>query len=445
MSSNSRTAWTEGMFLGPQHFQQHDRFLLNQLAGLGKGLSGHPFGLLNLEIDEGALREGKVALNKVAGIFSNGTPFNLPADEPLPDPLEIDQATRNTVVSLAIPIASTHDKDIAEHKEKGNFSQYILDNSLVADRHSPDSDNEESVFTAKLWTRLVLENDDQSAYHTIPIARVVERREDNTLILDKEFYSCAMSLAATPPLVSACQEISGLVQQRASELAKRLGTPNASDSTQLTQFFLLQILNRSAPLLKHIVQSASMHPERCYEELVQLAGEMETITTNERLAVETEAYIHRDQFQSFSPVIQSLRKSLNWIPDSKTESYPVNHVKAGIYTSTIAELHLFDSARFILAAKARVTPDELSRKLPQQSTISSKQKLKELVQAQSPGVEIKPLMTVPSSIPSYESYVYFELKQDSPLWRDIASTGDIALHIAGTPSGLEMQMWTIQK
>ena len=433
------------MFLGPQHFQQHDRFLLNTIAGINRANGAFSFGLLQCEIDHNSLAEGKFSLASVRGVFPDGTPFSLPDDDELPDPVEIGTDVHNQIVSLAIPYDVHSDKDIAEEKMNGSFSRYVLKDQMIADRHSPDSSTEETVFTGNLWTRLILEDSDQSAYHTIPIARVVERRDDDSVILDKKFFPCACSLSASPQLIELCREIHGMLHQRASELAGRLGSASASDTSQLNQFLLLLQINRFKPLLQHISQAENDHPEQVYRELLQLAGELSTITTSARTCPEFPEYLHRDQYTSFAPVVDSLRQSLNWIPDSTTESIPVQHVKAGIYTASVHDKHLFETARFILAVKARVTPEELQRRFPRQTTISSKTKLRELVEAQARGIELSALVTVPNSIPMYESNVYFELRQGDQLWKEIAVSGDIAMHIAGTYADLSMQLWAIQK
>jgi type VI secretion system protein ImpJ len=433
------------MFLGPHHFQQHDRFLLNQLNGVANAHGSYGFGLLTLDIDQSALAEGKIALNQASGLFPDHTPFSLPEDAPLPAPLEIEADTKSQVISLAIPFENVSEKEIAEHKAHDNFSRYLLSDQSVRDQHSLDSDSEEDIFTAELWTRLIEENQNAGSYYTVPIARVIEKRDDQSIVLDKNFYPCAMSLRASSALTALCKELHGMLLQRTSELAGRLGTPNASDTSQLIQFLLLQITNRYKPLLEHIAHAENDHPEHFYRELVQLAGELCTITSASRVAPEFPPYLHRDQFQSFTPVADSIRQSLNWIPDSVTESINVKHVKAGIYTATVADKHLFDSARFILAVKARVTPDELQKRFPRQTTISSKNQLRALVEAQARGIELAPLITVPNAIPMYENNVYFELRPEEQLWREIATSGDIAMHIAGNYPDLAMQLWTIQR
>ncbi|NND91251.1 MAG: type VI secretion system baseplate subunit TssK [Granulosicoccus sp.] len=445
MQKNDRTLWTEGMFLGPQHFQQHDRFLLNTVAQVVQCMGAFAHGLVEYELDAAALNEGRIALSRVSGIFPDGTPFSLPGDGELPLPLVIDSDCRDVIVSLALPFADQQDKDAVETRSAGSFSRYVIRDQQVSDRHSPDSNSEETVFTAGLWSRLTLAGDDHTAFHTIPLARIIEKRDDDRVVLDDRYYPCAMALQASSPLISLTRELNGLVNQRATDLAGRIGTATASDSSQLSQLLLLQILNRSKPLLKHFSEAVTTHPEVIYRELVQLAGELCTITRSGKLAPEFTEYLHRDQYKSFAPLIDTLRESLNWIPDSTTESIPVQHVKAGIYTASIKNTSLFQTSRFILAAKARVTPEELSRRLPRQTTISSKAKLRDLVEAQSQGIALKPVITVPNSIPMYENNVYFEMREDDPLWQEIAVSGDLAMHIAGSYSDLQMQIWAIRK
>jgi len=445
MQKNDRTLWTEGMFLGPQHFQQHDRFLLNTMALVSRAIGSHAHGLMEFELDTSALNEGKFALTRVSGIFSDGTPFNLPEDGELPAPLIIDSDCRDTIVSIAIPFKDQQEKDAAETHSADSFSRYVINDRVVSDRHSPDSDSEETVFTAGLWTRLTLHDDNHTAFHTLPLARVTEKRDDERVVLDERFFPCAMALQASPGLQKLARELKGLINQRATDLAARIGTATASDSSQLSQLLLLQTLNRAGPLLKHVGETAGMHPEALYRELIQLAGDLCTITQANKRPPEFTEYLHRDQYRSFAGLTDSLRESLNWIPDSTTESFAIQHVKAGIYTASIRNPDLFKTSRFILAAKAQVAPDELSHRLPRQTTISSKTSLRRLVEAQSQGIALRPVVTVPNSIPMYENFVYFDMRDNDTLWQEIAISGDLAMHIAGSYKDLQMQLWAIRK
>lgn len=445
MSKNNRTVWSEGMFLGPHHFQQHDRFLLHTVAGINSVSHPYPFGVSDLQIDEAALGEGRFALTKCNGVFADGTPFSLPDDAPLPEPIDISTEDIGKNIVIGIPFESHTEKDIAETISRESFSRYLLVDQQVADRQTPDSNSEETVFTANLWVRLQLEGSNETAFHTIPVAKIQDRKEDGTIAIEGSYFPCAMALGASTGLYQLCRELEVLVAQRAADLASRLGRPDSGDSSQLTQFFMLQIINRAKPLLKHLLATSGLHPEVVFRELVQLAGELATFCTPGKLAAELPDYNHRDQYASFFPVISNIRESLNFTVDQKVAQYTVDHVKGGIYTSTIPDLNQFHGARFLLAVSARLQPEDLRNQFSQQITISSKDKLRDFVTSHVPGVALTPVVQIPNNIPMYDQFVYFEMERGTAMWSEIAVSGIIALHIAGNFPDLQMQLWTINQ
>lgn len=445
MSKKNRTVWSEGMFLGPHHFQQHDRFILNTVAEINAVSSPYPYGLSSIKFDEQALAEGRLSLTECRGVFADGTPFTLPDDAPLPEPIDISTEEIGSTIVLALPFESHSEKDIAEARSRESFSRYLLQDQRIEDRQTPDSSSEETIFTANLWVRLQLSGSDDTAFHTIPVARIQDRKEDGTIILDSTFFTCALTLNASDGLYRLCREIEVLLSQRAMDLSATLGKPDQGDSSQLTQFFMLQIINRAKPLMTHLLATSSLHPEVLYRELVQIAGELATFCTPGKTAPQLPEYNHRDQYASFYPVATNIRQSLNFTVDQKVAQFPIEHVKGGIYTCTIADLHLFQGSRFLLAVSARLQPEAIKSQFSQQITISSKDKLRDLVTSHSTGVALTPVIQVPNNIPMYDQYVYFEMQRGTQMWSEISVTGIIALHIAGTFPDLDMQLWTINQ
>lgn len=443
MSKNNRTVWSEGMFLGPHHFQQHDRFLLNTVAGINAAASPYPFGVSSLTVDEQALAEGRFSLLECRGTFADGTPFSLPDDAPLPEPLDITTEEIGKIIQIGLPFESHAEKDISEARNRESFSRYLLQDQQIADRQTPDSNSEETVFTANLWVRLQFEGADETAYHTIPVAKIQDAKEDRSVELNNNYFPCAMTLNASNGLYRLCREIDVLLAQRATDLSSSLGRPDQGDSSQLTQFFMLQIINRAKPLLKHLLATTTMHPEVIFRELIQVAGELATFCTPGKLAPDLPDYNHRDQYSCFYPVITNIRQSLNFTIDQKVAQFPVEHIKGGIYTSTIPDLNLFQGARFLLAVSARMQPEMIKSQFSQQITISSRDKLRDLVTSHTTGVELTPVIQVPNNIPMYDQYVYFEMQRGTQMWSEISVTGIIALHIAGNFPDLDMQLWTI--
>ena len=67
MSEYSRVVWSEGMFLRPQHFQQHDRHIEKWVQGRCLGLRSFDWGFRSLRFDHGQLAIGRIALLEAIG------------------------------------------------------------------------------------------------------------------------------------------------------------------------------------------------------------------------------------------------------------------------------------------------------------------------------------------------------------------------------------------
>ncbi|OED39507.1 type VI secretion system-associated protein [Chromatiales bacterium (ex Bugula neritina AB1)] len=434
------------MFLGPQHFQQNDRHVFNTIAAVNSASNPYPFGIKSIQFDEHALTMGRFSVLECSGIFPDGTPFSLPQDGPLPDPLDVSMDDIENIIFIGIPFESHAEKDVAEKRSQESFSRYLLDDQQIRDRHSPDSDSTETVFTANLWARLQFSGTGETAFHTIPISRISNVAEDRVVTLDPNFFPCAMAIGASIGLQQLCRDLDVQLAQRGKDLSEKVGRPDGADSAQLSQFFILQIINRAKPLVQHVLNTPTLTPESLYRELAQLAGELATFCTPEKRAPELPAYNHRDQFLTFDPLMNRLRENLDFTIDQKVASHPVvSHSKPGIYSCRIPDLTLFRNARFILAASARVPSEDLRRQFLQQTTLSSTDKLRDLVTTHTTGISLSPVVQLPNNIPMYDQHLYFELDTSTAMWSEIGVSGIIAMHIAGNFPDLTMQMWTISQ
>ena len=74
MSWNNKVVWSEGLFLQPQHFQQHDRYLEAYVEARSRSLRPYSFGFTELKLDSAQLGIGKLAIASARGVFPDGTP-----------------------------------------------------------------------------------------------------------------------------------------------------------------------------------------------------------------------------------------------------------------------------------------------------------------------------------------------------------------------------------
>src|SRR5579863_3629072 len=103
----SRVVWSEGMYLGPHHFQVQSRYFEDSIQFATSSLWFASYGLSGLELDADALHNGTVSLLHARGLYPDGLIFNMPESDALPQPRAIADLfppTRDTIVAmLAIP------------------------------------------------------------------------------------------------------------------------------------------------------------------------------------------------------------------------------------------------------------------------------------------------------------------------------------------------------
>ncbi len=442
MSSRNRVIWREGLFIKPQHFQQQQRHSDYALHARLSALSDYFYGLQSLAINEDYLGFGRIALVGATGILPDGTVFNIPNDDVLPTPLEVtDASVANQKVYLALPLSVSGVNEVNQGGQVATRLQAHRHD--VRDLHSEGGDVV-SLEVGRVSLRLMLEREDRSAYASLAIARILDKRPDGGLVLDPNFMPCSISVSAIPTLKRFLGESAGLVAERARSLSQRIAAPGQQGVADVAEFMMLQLLNRAQPQLSHLARLGTLHPERLHEALVQLCGELMTFTDESRLPPEFPAYRHDDQQVSFEPVMLSLRQALSTVLSPRAVSIQLRKHQYGIMVAMVNESELMTSADFVLAVRARMPQEQLRKQLLQQTKVASSDKIRELISLQLPGIPLLPLPVAPRQLPYHAGYSYFQLDRQSPAWQMLAVGNTLAFHIAGDFPELDMQLWAIR-
>src|SRR5581483_4425590 len=105
MTSLSRVVWSEGMYLGPHHFQAQNRYFEESVRFTVENLWFAPWGLLGYELDQEALRNGTLALVHARGLFPDGLPFQMPEYDELPPARRVADSFPPLRDSLGVSLA----------------------------------------------------------------------------------------------------------------------------------------------------------------------------------------------------------------------------------------------------------------------------------------------------------------------------------------------------
>jgi type VI secretion system protein ImpJ len=428
------------MFLRVQHFQQQDRWLESVVRGRMAALCSHSWGITEAAIDRDLLATGRFALSSASGVFEDGTPFAIPGETDHPPPLEVSEQARNALVYLALPISQAGATEV--DSGNGAAGRYTPHNFEAFDTHS-GSPQPAELQVARLRLRYLLETEDRAGYLCIGIARVADVSADRRATLDERWIAPSLICSATS-LGGLITELSGIVSQRGEALAGRLTAPGARGVAEVSDFLLLQMLNRWQALLAHWADAANMHPETLYTALVQMAGEFATYTDPNRRPNAYPAYRHDDLQRSFAPVIADLRRSLSAVIETTAVEIPLQERRHGVRVGPITDRSLLRTSNFVLSVQSSVPTETLRRLFPSQVKIGAVEQIRELVNVALPGIAVRALPVAPRQIPFYAGASYFELDRNSPHWQQMQNAGGFAIHVSGDFPDLRLELWAIR-
>ena len=107
MKNLSRVVWSEGMYVGPHHFQVQNRYYEDTVQFSTSSIWYQPVGFTGFELDAESLRNRTLALLHARGIFPDGLHFHMPEFDELPAPRALEElippTRENVEVLLAVP------------------------------------------------------------------------------------------------------------------------------------------------------------------------------------------------------------------------------------------------------------------------------------------------------------------------------------------------------
>jgi type VI secretion system protein ImpJ len=431
------------MFLRPQHFQQQQRYIERFIEGRYGPLAAFGWGLSEVRIDRDQLSAGKIAISAASGILPDGTPFTVPTHDAPPPALDIPENTHNLILFLALPIRREGVTELAQAGALTPARQQPLDfdvRDITASGNSPAT-----IRVSGLNLRILTSDDDHGDYACIGFARIIESRSNKEIVLDDSFIPTVTNCHATVQLKGFIDELERLLRHRCEALSGRVAEAGRGGSAEISDFLLLQVVNRYLPLFAHYGRIGRLHPEALYRSLLEMAGEFSTFTKTEKRPDSFPPYRHEDLQASFEPVMRDLRQSLSMVLDRNAIPIPLQERKYGVRVASVFDRRLLVEASFCLVVRADMSVEELRRIFPTQVKIGPVEKIRDLVNLALPGILLRPLPVAPRQLPFRSGSVYFELDRSSEFWKQLHNSGGFAIHVSGEFPSIDMEFWAIKE
>ncbi len=444
MSCGNRVVWSEGMFLRVQHFQQADRWTEGLVQAAVRDIQPHRWGVAEMAVDRDMLHIGKFAVSACRGAMPDGTPFSIPDDADPPPPLELTGSERGATVYLAMPLRQQGAFETGSERREDAGTRYRRTQREAPDANSGSFANA-SLEVGRARLSYLISGAPTAGYALLPLAVIVEVRSDLSVTLDDKFIAPCLNCAAQAPIAGFLAELQGLITHRAEAIAARMADPSVRGTAEVADFMLLQSMNRAEPLLRHLLAAAgTLHPEAFYSHCIVLAGELATYTAASKRATVFPPYRHDNLYATFAPVFADLRTALSSVLEQTAVMIPLADRRHGVRVGMIADRSLLLGATFVLSVHADVPAEQLRRMFPNQMKIGPVEQIAQLVNIALPGIPIRALPVAPRQLPYRSGSVYFELERGGPIWKQLATSGAIALHLAGNFPQIEMELWAIK-
>ncbi len=437
-----KVIWSEGLFLRPQHLQQQDRYFDYQIRRRIQLLEPYGWGFQVLELDENLLQLGKVALTRAEGILPDGTLFRLPVD--VAKPLVCAQeVAEDSILCLAVPAVIQGSQESHDDSDERHSARYATAIREVADSHGLRG-QAVAVTTAVLRARLAALDTLTEKDVALPLCRILERKPDGALILDRDFCPPRLALDHDSRLLTLGREVLSLIQTRARGLVERL-TGAGGNISSVADLLLLQALNRYVAMLDLQLGQPQLHPYSLFRTFTELAGELAALCRDTRLAEKVIPYDHTNPANGFLALYADLRSMLTRVFEQAATRLPVHPRKFGLTVIPLPDMNDLRTNDLILALKADVPAEQLARLVPTRVKVGSIGKIRDIVNLQLPGCKLSHLPTAPRQLPYHAGYCYFRLEPQREIWNDVEQSGGFAVHVSGEVAGLVIDAWSLKR
>ncbi|MGA1846965.1 type VI secretion system baseplate subunit TssK [Deferribacter abyssi] len=449
--------WHQGLFLQPHHFQQLELNINNLLASQLSHIRPYFWGITELEIDQGAIKEGFFRINKFSALFQDGSWIDFPGnavvvarsfeeilkDESrqflkiyagimrwspsLPNVKETEgEITKNEGVRFVSPIEPEEVKDIYLGKTLAQirFMNYVV-----------------HIF----WET---EIEDLGNYCLIPVALL--ERDGSNMVISEKFIPPVLSLKSSNYLKQIISNIKNSILSRLQilegyKLSKDITYTDLQGSS-LRYVLALIVLNRYLPLLDHLLSVGVVHPWEIYGLLRGLVGELSSFTERINAMGRTyngidlvPEYEHANINNCFSEILILIEELLGSIIIGAENIIKLEKTDDG-FCGKIPLSSLDTSNTFSLVVNTKADKDEIIDSFKHVVKVAPKHVIGTLISRALPGFSLIHRQTPPAGIPKDQNSLFFEINTSDKLWGDLMRDGNICVYWDDAPEDVKIML-----
>lgn len=447
MSSSAKILWGEGLFLRPQHFQCQDLYHEERLAELGRAVHPYLWGLQELGIDADALALGMLRLTRLKARLPDGEFVDAPGVDELPADIDLrqfDEPGGGVVFHLGLPRLREQGPNFTSAAEaEGQALRFHQQDRVASDLFT--SAIEADVTILKKSLRLLSDRDNRERYICLPLLRV-RARALGGFELDESFLPPSLSIGASMPLCRILRRLLDMLHAKAQALYGYHREPSHNvvefRSGDIASFWLLHTVNAAGASLQHLLHHAGLHPERLFQELLGLAGQLMTFSKAYGLP-DLPSYRHDAPGPAFQRVDHIIRELLETVISSRHFLVPLTEVKPSFHLGRVDSEKITSNAAYYLSVSADMPPAELVESVPQRVKLGAPDDVEKMVSSAMPGIRLMAAPQVPAPIPVRPGCYYFSVDPHGALYERMVASNNIMIYVPSGFRALKLELFAV--
>ncbi|MEN3109830.1 type VI secretion system baseplate subunit TssK [Uliginosibacterium paludis] len=447
MKTVQKLMWGEGLFLKPQHFQRQDLYHEQRLASGLRAAHACLWGVSSMKVDREALESGLLRLLEIRAIMQDGEQIDAPYADPLPEAralADLDIPADGLVFHLALPLLRPEGGNSAgAGTRQVAASRYVLDSEPAGDLYTNAVEGELTVLRKQL--RVLADYEPREQYLSFALLRI-RKTASGGFEADASFLPPCISIASSPVLTGLLRRLMDMLEAKCEALYGHHREPSRNviefRSGDVASFWLLHTASSGFAELSHYFHQPALHPERLFQSLLRLAGQLLTFSKAYSLS-DLPAYRHQDPLAGFMALDRIIRELIDTVISARYVGVALSELKPGLFNGRLESEKLGANARFYLSVGSDMPPAELVEAVPMRLKLGAPEDVDKLVLSSMPGIKLMAAPQVPAAIPVRPGCYYFSVEPHGPIYERMLQAQSIAIYVPSGFKDLKLELMAV--
>lgn len=404
----------------------------------------HPWGIRVLEVDREVLASGLIRFDRLDMIFQDGTFFDAPHGAPLPQARvlgDIPNLGVEALVYACLPLLNAYGGNSSGQDADGNRpARFLCEQIQVPDLYTTALESELAVLHPNV--KLLLDVENRDGHLSIPVLRL-QKNPAGAWGIDESYVPPLMELGGSAPVRAMLRRFVDILLVKSQSLTashrERVKSVVEYGTSDIASFWLLHTVNRSFPLLNHLLQFPEAHPEELYKDLAQLAGELVTFSSSLTLG-DIPGYKHDGLTETFQRFDTLIRQLLETVISSRYAVIPLVNTRPSFFVGRLESDHLTENTDYYLSVSSEHSAAQIIESVPMKLKVGSTDDVEKILNSALMGVRLNHVLQTPAAVPVRIGNHYFAMDPSGAIYDRMVKSRNICIYVPKVLPDMKLEL-----